>query len=159
MRWARAATDASALPVAYTNHKAMLNRGVDGHPRDLAIPEKASRAVHRADGTEIAASYTDYWTDAYVLEETVSSIPNLYFWSGMGPTGAWTSRGNTNCDHWENGGIGRAGYAGAASLTDNRRFVEPGPRCNTTRALLWGRLKRKPLFRQESSFVSKTRKI
>ena len=100
----------------------MFNRA-GSHPRDLAIPKKASRAVYRVDGTtKIATSYAEYWTVTYTLAAAVSAS-SLKYWSGIDGDAILVVRASGTCDYWGIGAVRKIGFAGVLSSI---------PKCNRT---------------------------
>ena len=115
------------LPKTHTNHKAMLHRGSSGHPKDIAIPNKAKREVRRpptssgAMGVKIAANYNAYWAVGDIDAGIVKSPSLVFFWSGL-----TTSSGlsGNNYIGWTSDDTTPRGEVGNLSDRGRKRFKD-----------------------------------
>ena len=128
---ARASADAAVLPATHTKHTAMLARGAASHPRDLAIPNKATLDVRRPDTakTQIATTYAKYWDKDYTLAAAVSTS-SMTHWAGMTNTAVVAITGNT-CGYWTDL-TDTVGFLGHASKTDSNRWFSSVEICRSS---------------------------
>ena len=125
---ARASRDAAVLPATYTKHTAMLARSAASHPRDLAIPNKATLDVRRPDTakTQIATTYAKYWDKDYTLAAAVSTSSMIH-WTGILGTATVLATSNT-CSYWTDLAAGVA-ILGDASKTNFKRWENGYKNC------------------------------
>ena len=132
---AKRASDKSAgkegqyLPSSHTNHKAMLHRGTAAkkHPKDIDIPNKANREVHRLPtssgtaGIKITDNYNFYWDKDKTLTKAVMDTPSVtFFWSSIDINSVVYS--TTHCTNWTDNTNSFQGGYGDAGQRDFYRF-------------------------------------
>ena len=142
----RAKTDAQHLPETHKTHKAMLNRGGSKHPKDIDIPNKTNREVHRLPTTKdgkgvkiinvfTSSTHRSYWGSGDVDNSVVDGKSDHYVWSGVKASGTPQAVSAT-CNGWTSSSGRSASAVGNLIKKSKQRFSSKSLDCNRSAFLL-----------------------